>query len=64
MKYTVRNLSDYAKDRKYIVVTECNGDLWFYSATDRLGLATDMVKEWPEARSILENSEVNFEIGG
>ena len=32
MTITINNMPEYAKDYKYIVVTNLDGDLWFWGA--------------------------------
>jgi len=41
----VKNLSDYALTKKYILVREVEGDLWFFSAWDDENRANEQALE-------------------
>ena len=45
MTEDIKNLPDYAKQYKYVIVTIVDGELWFYGAYNDFNKATDVIKE-------------------
>lgn len=56
-KVDVKYVADYAKERRYIVATLADGQLYFYGATDNPEIAVAMEQENPDRRVTLERLE-------
>lgn len=52
----VNNISDYAKDKRYIVCTLVRGELWYYGATNEAETAIEMEQDAPN-RLTLEGAK-------
>lgn len=48
----VQYMPDYARNKRYIVATVSNNQLYFYGATDSPETAVDMEREYPDRITI------------